>query len=223
MGGLLIGLSTFQAEFDFGVPQFSLVFHPVLIAVAAGIALEWIWPGDFGYRLGEGGPTLPVWIAAGGAGLAVVLAVALRNRLPTIERTDWMPAAACALFVLPLVVTGGWERPTPAQELNPGLVAALRDATSPGDVVLADPETSYWISANVPVYVAVSAPSHVGDTTDNRPYERVALWEDYLRGRAFPGRVDWVVLDRQRVRNRGCAPTVYEDARYLFCASTQSR
>src|SRR5918999_236878 len=38
-GGLLIGLSTFQAEFDFGVPQFPLVFQPLLIAVAAGVAL----------------------------------------------------------------------------------------------------------------------------------------------------------------------------------------
>jgi hypothetical protein len=38
-GGLLIGLSTFQGEFDFGVPQFRLVFQPVLIAVAAGVAL----------------------------------------------------------------------------------------------------------------------------------------------------------------------------------------
>jgi hypothetical protein len=39
MGGLLIGLSTFQAEFDFGVPQFQLVFQPLLIAFAAGVAL----------------------------------------------------------------------------------------------------------------------------------------------------------------------------------------
>jgi hypothetical protein len=38
-GGLLIGLSTFQGEFDFGVPQFQLYFQPVLIAVAAGVAL----------------------------------------------------------------------------------------------------------------------------------------------------------------------------------------
>ena len=36
MGGLLVGLSTFQAEFDFGVPQFQMVFQPVLIALAAG-------------------------------------------------------------------------------------------------------------------------------------------------------------------------------------------
>ena len=39
MGGFLIGLSTFQAEFDFGVPQFRMLFAPVLIAVAAGIGL----------------------------------------------------------------------------------------------------------------------------------------------------------------------------------------
>jgi hypothetical protein len=39
MGGLLIGLSTFQGEYDFGVPQFRLVFHPILIAFAAGVAL----------------------------------------------------------------------------------------------------------------------------------------------------------------------------------------
>ncbi len=38
-GGLLIGLSTFQGEFDFGVPQYRLEFEPVLLAIAAGIAL----------------------------------------------------------------------------------------------------------------------------------------------------------------------------------------
>src|SRR3954465_11196597 len=38
-GALLIGMSTFQGEFDFGVPQFRLVWQPVLIALAAGSAL----------------------------------------------------------------------------------------------------------------------------------------------------------------------------------------
>src|SRR3954453_7456893 len=49
MGGLLIGLSTFQGEFDFGVPQYRLVLQPFLIALAAGAALVaarlWIGPG----------------------------------------------------------------------------------------------------------------------------------------------------------------------------------
>ena len=38
-GAVLIGLSTFQGEFDFGVPQFQQLYHPMLIAVAASIAL----------------------------------------------------------------------------------------------------------------------------------------------------------------------------------------
>lgn len=50
-GGLLIGLSVFQAEFDFGVPQFRLVLQPLLIAVAAGLALV----------------TARLWIGRGGA------------------------------------------------------------------------------------------------------------------------------------------------------------
>jgi hypothetical protein len=39
VGGFLIGVSTFQAEFDFGVPQYAQVFHPFLVALAAGVAL----------------------------------------------------------------------------------------------------------------------------------------------------------------------------------------
>ena len=38
-GAFLLGLSTLQGEFDYGVPQFRQVFHPVLIALAASIAL----------------------------------------------------------------------------------------------------------------------------------------------------------------------------------------
>ncbi|MGH2941287.1 MAG: hypothetical protein ACRDLN_00720, partial [Solirubrobacteraceae bacterium] len=46
-GGLLVGMSTFQGEFDFGVPQFQLVFHPLLIMLAAGLTLvaTRIWLG----------------------------------------------------------------------------------------------------------------------------------------------------------------------------------
>ena len=39
LGAMLIGLSVFQAEFDFGVPQFRLVLQPMMIAAAAGFAL----------------------------------------------------------------------------------------------------------------------------------------------------------------------------------------
>lgn len=38
-GALLIGLSVFQAEFDFGIAQFRMVFAPMMIVAAAGITL----------------------------------------------------------------------------------------------------------------------------------------------------------------------------------------
>jgi len=39
VGAFLVALSTFQGEFDFAVPQFRQVLHPVLIMFAAGVGL----------------------------------------------------------------------------------------------------------------------------------------------------------------------------------------
>jgi hypothetical protein len=46
-GSFLIGLSTFQGEFDYAVPQFRLVFHPILLMLASSVALVAvrIWAG----------------------------------------------------------------------------------------------------------------------------------------------------------------------------------
>ncbi|HKP91527.1 MAG TPA: hypothetical protein VJT75_16290 [Thermoleophilaceae bacterium] len=49
-GAFLIGLSTFQGEFDFAVPQYNLVFHPMLLMIAAGVGLV-----AARLRLGRGG------------------------------------------------------------------------------------------------------------------------------------------------------------------------
>src|SRR4051794_6728385 len=38
-GGVLAGLTVYQAEFGFGVPQYRLLFEPVLLAFSAGVAL----------------------------------------------------------------------------------------------------------------------------------------------------------------------------------------
>ena len=38
-GGLLAGVAAFQGEFDFGVPQYNLLFHPLTLAVGSGLAL----------------------------------------------------------------------------------------------------------------------------------------------------------------------------------------
>jgi hypothetical protein len=63
MGGLLVGLSTFQAEFDFGVPQFRMVLHPLLIAFAAAFALT----------------AARLWIGRGGAIAAAVFFLLTRG------------------------------------------------------------------------------------------------------------------------------------------------
>jgi hypothetical protein len=104
MGGLLIGLSTFQAEFDFGVPQFRMVFQPLLIAFAAGFALT----------------TARLWIGRGGALGAVAFFLAVRGIVAVLvgpvfgEVTPAMPlyvvegllveAAALALARRPLAL-----------------------------------------------------------------------------------------------------------------------
>jgi hypothetical protein len=101
MGGLLIGLSTFQGEFDFGVPQFRMVFHPMLLALASGMALVaariWIGKGGalaaaamfliirgaiafiVGDVFGESSPTLPLYLVEALCVEGVALATG-RNR-----------------------------------------------------------------------------------------------------------------------------------------------
>jgi hypothetical protein len=55
VGAVLVGLSTFQAEFDFSVPQFRLLFHPILLMLAASIALV-----AARIQIGRGGALLAV-------------------------------------------------------------------------------------------------------------------------------------------------------------------
>jgi hypothetical protein len=66
-GATLVGLSTLQLEFGYGVPQFQLAFHPILIALAAGIGLV-----AARLRLGRGGA-----LAAVGAYLLVMTPMVL--------------------------------------------------------------------------------------------------------------------------------------------------
>jgi hypothetical protein len=66
-GAALVGLSTLQLEFGYGVPQFQLAFHPILIALAASIGLV-----AARLRLGRGGA-----LAAVGAYLIVMVPMVL--------------------------------------------------------------------------------------------------------------------------------------------------
>src|SRR5207249_568731 len=66
-GAFLVGLSTLQGEFDFGVPQFHLLYHPILVMLAASIALV--------AARARGGRGAAVRAALVFLGLRVVLAV----------------------------------------------------------------------------------------------------------------------------------------------------
>jgi hypothetical protein len=129
MGGLLIGLSTFQAEFDFGVPQFRMVLQPLLIAVAAGVALVagrlWAGPGGalgaalfflvvrgtisllVGPVLGEITPALPLYL---GEAVCVELAalVLLRRPAPPSPPRALGFGAAAGLLAGTAGMAGEW-------------------------------------------------------------------------------------------------------------------
>jgi hypothetical protein len=77
-GGLMLGLSTFQAEFDFGVPQFQLVFQPMLIMFAAGTGL--VLTRIYGGRGAAPGAVL-LFIAMRG-GLALMIGPVLGQTMP---------------------------------------------------------------------------------------------------------------------------------------------
>jgi hypothetical protein len=192
-------------------------------ALAAGIAAQLLWPGDFGYRVEHGGAAFAAWVALVGGAAALAVAALVRRR--GFEDEDGpVLAIAAALFVLPVAVHGfaNWTAPTPpsGQVLSGGLVRALRQDVPRGDVVLSDTETSYRIAAEAPVYVFAAPPAHVADTRTNRPRGRAREIASYLRGRdpALPGRAGsrWVVVDARRTRFRPRGRAVYQDARYTL-------
>ena len=97
VGAFLIGLSTFQAEFDFGVPQFSLLFGPILVMLAASVALV----------------AARLWAGPGGALLAVGLFVAVRGGVSVLvgpvfgETTPHFPLYVAEAAIVELVAIRG--------------------------------------------------------------------------------------------------------------------
>jgi hypothetical protein len=96
-GAFLIGLSTFQGEFDFGVPQFDFVFQPVLIALAASAALV----------------AARLWAGRGGALMAVALFLAVRGLVSLLvgpvfgETTPHFPLYVVEAALVELVALRG--------------------------------------------------------------------------------------------------------------------
>jgi hypothetical protein len=102
-GAFLVGVSTFQAEFDFAVPQFSLALQPTLIMLAAGVALV-----TARIRFGPGGAVaaLLVYIVIRGT-LTLLVGVAFDEVTP-----HFPPYVAEALLVEGVALA--WLRGTPA-------------------------------------------------------------------------------------------------------------
>ena len=73
VGSFLVALSTFQGEFDFSVPQFRQVLHPVLIMMAAGIGLV----------------AARLYLGRGGALLAVLGFVLIRGLIALMVGPVW--------------------------------------------------------------------------------------------------------------------------------------
>jgi hypothetical protein len=192
--------------------------------LAAGIALQAAYPGDFTRRLEEGGgPPGLVFFALVGAAAALAAGIAVRPDLGR-PRREWLACAAAVLFVLPVAVhaAGRWM-PSEARlpvPLTPALIAALREEVPERAIVFSDLETSYRIAAFAPVYVAAAPPTHVADTEENRPYERrrdlieFVTTADLSIPRAY--RADYLVIDRARFDLDFDLPVVHEDERYTL-------
>jgi hypothetical protein len=101
-GGLLIGLSVYQIEYDFGVEQFRLVLQPMMIAVVAALGLV----------------VARMTLGPGAAILAALFALALRGAVALLvgpilgAPTNWFPLyLGPAVVVELLALTPLFKRP----------------------------------------------------------------------------------------------------------------
>jgi len=197
------------------------------VALASGIVLQRLVPGDFSrpFGHGHGGPAWLTWFAFVAAGAAVVLGLLGDRFLPRLGRDGPLAAAAVLLFVLPVVVHGyaNWTRPANSrQPLSPAVVRALGERLPRGAVVFTDELTGYELGASLPVYVNSTPPVHSSDTRANHPARRVRDEQRFFRNggplsmlRRYGA--GWLLVDRTRVSHtRFDLPRAYANGRYVL-------
>ena len=92
-GGILVGLSVYQIEFDFGVAQFRQVFQPMLIAAAAAFGLV----------------AARIMLGRGAAIIAALLAIVLRGAVALVvgpilgSPINWFPLYLGPAIVVELI------------------------------------------------------------------------------------------------------------------------
>jgi hypothetical protein len=115
-GAFLIGLSTFQGEFDFGVPQFRFLFAPILIVLAASVALV----------------AARIWAGKGGALIAAGLFIAIRGLVTVLvgpvfgETLPHFPLYLAEAAIVELVaLRGARERPLAFGAVSGALIGTV--------------------------------------------------------------------------------------------------
>jgi hypothetical protein len=162
-GAFLLGLSTFQAEFDFGVPQFRFVFEPMMVMLAAGASLvaARIWLGRgaaigaalfflavrgviallVGPVLGEPTPYFPLYL------VEALLVEAVALRVSTRRPVVFGAVAGALVGTVGLAAEWGWSHvfmpiPWPSELLPEGALAGFA-------VAIAGALIGAWIGARL--------------------------------------------------------------------------
>jgi NAD(P)-dependent dehydrogenase (short-subunit alcohol dehydrogenase family) len=143
-GGTLLGFSTFQLEFDLGVPQWQHLYHPVLIALASGFALvvarQLIGRGGAVFAAAHftvqrivtafvvGGAlhhTTPHWALYFGSAVAIEVAAALTRRRAPVVQALLFGLAVTAGLASEWAWTQVWGRQPWGAVLLPGIAVAV--------------------------------------------------------------------------------------------------
>jgi hypothetical protein len=158
-GAMLIGLNTFIAEFDFGVPQFRLDFHPIGLMFASGLALvsarlvigPWGAIATVGFFivirgaltvivgpiLGHTEPHLPLYVAEAMAVELVAVTLGRRGRSPAGSPVIFGAIAGATIGTIGLAAEWGWSHvwmvnPWPASMFPQGGILGFLMAVSAG-------------------------------------------------------------------------------------------
>ena len=192
------------------------------IGLAAGIAFQLAYPGDFGYGLDQGGPALATWIAFAGGAAALAAGIVLPS--PRTARPHGQDCRgdrrACGAPRRAARVHALGRAPVTGKELTPGLVRALQEQVPKRAVVFSDDATSYEIAALRRCTSRTRCPAtsrtrrRTGRTSGATTPTQFFRTGDLAIPRRYGA--TWLVVDRSRSKLKLTLPRAYADARYVL-------
>jgi hypothetical protein len=148
-GTVLVGMSTLQGEFDYGVPQFQVLYLPILIMIAAGFTLM-----AARRALGPGGALKVVGVYLGlRAFLALSVGVVMHHTIPHFPLY-----VGSALVVEGVFLWLGNRRPLQLALVTGALVGTVGLVTELGWVTLWGFSTSARMPASLALKIAILCP-----------------------------------------------------------------